>query len=112
MDGTLDTKSHVKPAANRDEVLARLRANEAEMRKLLATSLYLFGSAARDEMTPESDVDVFIDYDKDGAYSFIELVGGAEFLEAILGRKVDFTTRDGLHPPLRERIEKSSIRVF
>ena len=107
-----DAKSAVQPARSRDEVIARLRRNEQEMRSLLATALYLFGSAARDQLSPDSDVDVFIDYDPEGPFSFVELVRGGEYLQEILGRKVDFATRDGLHPLLKDEIEGSSIRVF
>ena len=112
MTDTLDIKTTVKPAADRAEVIARLRAHEMEIRALLATALYLYGSAARDEMTDESDVDVFIDYDPDGPYSFVELIRGGDYLRSILGRPVDFTTRYGLHPRLRARIEISCFRVF
>ncbi len=112
MSDTLEIKTTVKPAANRAEVIAQLRAHEVEIRALLATALYLYGSAARDEMSDDSDVDVFIDYDPGGPYSFVELIRGGEYLSELLGRKVDFGTRDGLHPYLKRRIEESSIRVF
>ena len=112
MSDTLEIKTTVKPAANRAEVIARLRAHEVEIRALLATALYLYGSAARDEMSDNSDVDVFVDYDPDGPYSFVELLQGGEYLQTVLGRNVDFTTRDGLHPRLRDRIVRSSIQVF
>ncbi len=112
MTDTLDITSNVKPAANRAEVIERLRTHEPELRALLATALHLYGSAARDEMTDESDVDVFIDYDPAGPYSFVELISGGDYLQSVLGRKVDFTTRDGLHPLLKDRIIRSSIRVF
>lgn len=113
MDDTIALQSTVKPAADRDEVVARLRAQESELRQTyLVTALYLFGSAARDEMTPESDVDVFVDYDPEGPYSFVELIRGGEHLAKVLGRKVDYTTRDGLHCRLRGEIEAGSLRVF
>ena len=102
----------VGPAASREEVVARLRRSERAIRELLATSLHLFGSAARDQMGADSDVDVFIDYDPDGPFSFVELVRCGELLEKILGRSVDLTTRDGLHPRLRNDIEATCIRVF
>ena len=112
MNDIADTATIATPVSSRDQVLARLRQHEAEIRRYFATSLYLFGSAARDELTPESDVDVFIDYDHEGSFSFVELIQAGEYLQGILGRKVDFTTRDGLHPRLKERIVISSIRVF
>jgi predicted nucleotidyltransferase len=35
-----------------------------------------------------------------------------EYLADLFGRKVDFTTRSGLHPELRERIESSAARAL
>lgn len=112
MNDILDIKQHALPAADRAEVIARLRAREPQLRNLLATSLFLFGSAARDELTPTSDVDVFIDYDPEGPFSFVELIRLRELVGEIVGREVDLLTRDGLHPVLKSDIEQSSIRVF
>lgn len=45
---------------NRDTAIARLKEHEAELRRLGVQSLYVFGSTARDEAGPESDVDLFL----------------------------------------------------
>ena len=97
---------------SRDEVLATLRRHTSEIRGFGATALYLFGSAARDEMTAASDVDVFIDFDHDGSFSFVEWIELKEYLANILRRDVDFTSRGGLHPRLRDRIIGSAIQVY
>ena len=108
------TLQKIEPTAaqGRDEVIVRLKRHETEIRAYLATGLYLFGSAARDELTPDSDIDVFIDYDPEGPFSFVELIRLNEFLQVKMGRKVDLVTRAGLHRRLRADIENSSIRVF
>jgi predicted nucleotidyltransferase len=77
-----------------------------------ATALYVFGSAARDELGPGSDVDIFIDYDPEGPFSFVELIQLQWLLADILQREIDLTTRGGIHPMLKEEIEHSSIRVL
>lgn len=82
------------------------------VKALGATSLYLFGSTARDNAGSASDLDIFVDYDRDGHFSLIELVGIKQLLEARLGVPVDVTTRDSLDPLLRERIESSAERIF
>jgi uncharacterized protein len=97
---------------DRDLAIRTLQENADAIRKLGATGLFLFGSVARDEMRPDSDVDVFIDYDPEGPFDFVAFFGIKDLLEAKLSCIVDFTTRGGLHPRLRERIEKSSVRVF
>ena len=74
--------------------------------------MYLYGSAARNELASSSDVDLFIDYDPAGEFSFVELVRLKALLEQKLARAVDVTTREGLHPSLRAEIERASIRIF
>lgn len=77
-----------------------------------ATSLYLFGSTARGEAATGSDIDVFVEYDPASHFSLLDLAGIKVLLEEKLGVQVDVTTRDSLHPLLRQRIEQSAIRVF
>lgn len=77
-----------------------------------ATSLYLFGSTARNEAMASSDLDIFIDYDPGRRFSLIDLVGIKQFLEEELEVDVDVTTRNSLHPMLRTDIEQSAVRIF
>jgi uncharacterized protein len=55
----------------RADVIASLRARAADIRALGATSLYLFGSTAREEARDDSDIDMFIDYDPE-RFSFVD----------------------------------------
>lgn len=96
---------------NRSDIISVLRAEATRIRELGATSLYLFGSTAREEDRAESDVDLFVDYDPE-RFSFIELIRLRDQLSEVLGRKADLTTRDGLHPALRSDIEAEAIKVF
>lgn len=96
----------------RSEALAHLQAHEDAVRGMGATSLYLYGSTACDEATATSDLDVFIEYDPASRFNAFDLVGIKQYLEASLGSPVDLTTRDGLHPHLREQIESTAVRVF
>ena len=96
----------------RDDAIARLKAHADGVRAMGATSLHLFGSTARNEAQVDSDLDLFIDYDPESRFNGFDLVGIKLFLEDRLGTPVDVTTRDSLHPRLRERIERSAIRVF
>jgi predicted nucleotidyltransferase len=99
-------------AMKRAEVIAQLRTRADIIREMGATSLYVFGSIAREEAKSDSDLDLFIDYDKGESFNAFHLVGIKQFLEQELGIEVDVTTRDGLHPMLRNDIEKSAVRVF
>jgi uncharacterized protein len=97
---------------NKQETLAQLRDFAPAIWAKGATSLYLFGSMARDEANSTSDIDLFVDYDPAKAFSLVDLVDIKLLLEDRFGIAVDVTTRDSLHPSLRENIEKSAIRVF
>lgn len=97
---------------NKTEAISRLKARADAIRAMGATSLYVFGSTVRDEARPDSDLDLFIDYDQKGRFNAFDLVGIKQFLEKELGMGVDVTTRDGLHPMLRADIEQSAVRVF
>ena len=93
------------------ETIAILRKNADAIRAYGATALFLFGSAARDEMGPASDVDLFIEYDPAHPPSLFDLSGLSRVLSGALNRPVDLGTRDGLHPRLRSEIERTSMRV-
>lgn len=99
-------------AMNRIEAIDSLKRRAAAIKAMGATSLYLFGSVAQGEAGIASDIDVFIDYDPQGRFNAFDLVGIKQYLESELGVDIDITTRDGLHPMLRNAIEQSAIRVF
>ncbi len=96
----------------RDEAITALRALAGPAKAMGATAMYLFGSTLRDEVGPASDLDLFIEYDRAGTFSLLDLVGVKEFLEAKLQVPVDLTTRDSLDPLLRGRIEASAHQIF
>ena len=97
---------------NRDDAIARIKKSEQAIRAFGASALYLFGSTARNEAKPTSDVDIFIDKDPEKPFGMMELTGLEFLLEDILGTDVDLATRTSLHPALRDDIEKTAIRVL
>jgi predicted nucleotidyltransferase len=94
------------------EAIAALEQHAGAVRALGATSLYLFGSTVRNAASEDSDLDLFVDYDSEGLFSVVELVGIKQLLERSLGTPVDVTTRDSLDLLLREEIEVSAERIF
>jgi len=95
----------------RDEIIARLQASEADLKRLGVRDLYLFGSTARDEASVDSDVDLFFDYER-GSFGLFELMDVKDLASKILGRDADIMTRDSIHELLRPGIEASALRVF
>lgn len=96
----------------RSDAIAKLRTAADAVRAQGATSLFLFGSGARDEAGHGSDLDLFIDYDPERKFSLLNLAAIKNLLEDTLAVDVDVTTRDSLHPLLRDNIEQTAIRVF
>jgi len=97
---------------NRAEAITKLKGYAEAVKALGATSLYVYGSTARDEASDNSDIDLFIDYDRNSKFSLLDLVDIKLLLEAELKMPVDITTRDSLHPMLKDDIEQSAVRVF
>jgi uncharacterized protein len=96
----------------RNEAVRLLRAHAGAIKAIGATSLYLFGSTARDEAGEASDLDLFIDYDEHDDFSAIELVRLQNYISDALAIEADVTTRDGLHRLIRDEIAAKAERVF
>lgn len=96
----------------REQVISRLKSIEPAIRALGVDALYLYGSHARDEARPDSDVDVFIDKDPHRPFGFNQFMDIYFKLQETLGAEVGYTTREGLVDPFRRDIEREAIRVF
>lgn len=96
----------------KEVVIAKLRSHAPAIRAAGATSLYIFGSTARDEARDDSDVDVFIDYDKSRLFSLLDFIGVKHCIEDVLGTPADLATRDSLHPKMKQKILSEAVRVF
>ena len=98
---------------DRAQVIAKLKAVEPQLRAHGVAALYLFGSYARDEARPDSDVDVFVDPGSQDFYSLSHFVGAYDVLrDAVPGRNIGYGTRNGLSKYIRLEVEQSAIRLF
>ena len=95
---------------NRDEVLKVLRAHKAILtQRFGVTNLAVFCSAARDEMSSDSDIDILVRFDRPGtskAYFGVQF-----YLEDLLGHPVDLVTDKALRVELRPHVEQEAIDV-
>lgn len=95
---------------DRDSLIRDLQEAMPElMARFAMLHLDLFGSFAREEGGPESDVDLLVTFQ--GEPTFAAYMGLKEDLEARLGRPVDLVTLKGLKPRIRERILKGLLHV-
>ena len=97
------------PAPRRDEVLTLLAEHTWEMGALGVLSISVFGSVARDDARPDSDVDVLVEV-ADGT-GYFGLAKIRLRLEKIVGRRVDLVTPGGLRPQLRDEILREAVRA-
>jgi uncharacterized protein len=95
---------------NRSDVLTILREHhDALAMQFGVRQLALFGSGARDQLRPDSDVDLLVDFIGPASYS--AYFGLKDQLESLLGRTVDLVTEKGLKARARQQVEKDMIRV-
>jgi predicted nucleotidyltransferase len=99
----------VTPCASRSEVLERLRQHYPDLAsQFKVSSLALFGSFAREEQTPASDVDLLVSFAEPVGFGFMHL---GDRLEDLLGRRVDLVASDGIKENRRPSIISSLIHV-
>lgn len=85
------------PVLDRTDVVKRLRAAEAQIRRFGVRRLALFGSFARDEAYADSDVDLLVEFAA-GRKNFEAFFHLSEYLELLLGRRVELVTPEALSP--------------
>ncbi len=93
---------------HRDQIIHLIQTNQAALQRYHVQSLALFGSAARDEMRRNSDVDILVQFQQSTWKNYIGL---KLYLEELLGCKVDLVTQPALKPVVRSSIEKDLMYV-
>ena len=98
------------------ELIQAIKAEEKTIRTYGVTSLYLYGSRARGDHQSTSDVDMFLEYDRtknpENKFSLLDLIAVQHHLQDQLALDFHLTTRQSLHPKLKEKIEQQAIQVF
>lgn len=104
------TQALLKPVMRRNDVLALVQAHRNSLIQLGVESLDLFGSVARDEASPDSDVDFLVTFAQPSG--LFQLLRVKHYLEDILGRPIDLGMRTALREHLREPVLKDLIHVL
>jgi predicted nucleotidyltransferase len=95
-----------------DAVIAALRAHAAELRQAGIRHVGLFGSLARGEAGPESDVDLVAELDPEARIGLFRLVGLERRLTELLGRNVDLLPEPIEQPRLRANVDRDRRGAF
>lgn len=74
--------------------------------------LSLFGSALRDELTPDSDIDLLVEYSPGARVGYFELAQHEIDIGNLIGRKVDLRTADELNRLFRQDVVDSARQLY
>lgn len=96
-------------AMTREDVLRSLAEHRSELTALGIRSLALFGSVARGQARPDSDVDLLVEFER--PVSLFQFVRIQNRLAAIVGSRVDLVMREAVKPALRDRILGEAVRA-
>jgi predicted nucleotidyltransferase len=94
------------------DVLRRLRAVETLLRGRGVAALWVFGSVARGDARPDSDVDLAIDFAPEAQPSLFDIVRIKEDLEKILEHSVDVGERSSMTKRVAATAGPDLVRVF
>jgi uncharacterized protein len=109
---TVESETLAPALAERERALCILREAAPRLRARGITRLSLFGSMARGQAGPESDVDLLIEIESADKLGFFELYDLQEELETLLGRPVQFAFGSAMRPWLRDWIEEDRIGIY
>ena len=92
-----------------EKIRAKLASHKRELEtKFHVKDVGIFGSYARGDQVAVSDVDILVTFNKPIGLGFVEL---AEYLEDILGVKVDLVSAGALKPKMKRHIEADIMYV-
>ena len=96
----------------REQVIAVLKAHEKELRGRGVRRIGLFGSVARGEARPDSDIDILIELDPGTPISLFDYAGLKLYIADLFPTPVDVVNRDALKPWVRPPAETDAVYAF
>jgi predicted nucleotidyltransferase len=96
----------------RDDILGKLKACEAELRARGVAHAALFGSVARGDDRPDSDIDIMVEIAPDARIGLFQYAGIVHYLEDLFPARVDVANREGLKPLVRPSAERDALYAF
>jgi len=93
-------------------IIARLRENEAALRARGVTHAALFGSRARGDDRPDSDIDIMIEIEPEAVQDVYAYVGLKSYIAELFTESVDVVDREALKPYVRPPAEAEAVYAF
>jgi uncharacterized protein len=93
-------------------VIETLRMHEPELKAAGIVHLRLFGSVARNEASPDSDVDLLVDLDRSKRLSLVGMAHLENRLSDLLGVRVDLSPSGSMKKAVRDRAAREAIDAF
>jgi predicted nucleotidyltransferase len=81
-------------------------------RRYQAKELALFGSAARGDLRPESDIDLLVEFLPEAEVDLVEHLAAERELSELLGRRVDLVSKRALRNALREEVLSQARHIY
>jgi len=89
-----------------------LQSNAPKLRRLGVRHLSLFGSTARGEARPDSDLDLLVELEPRRKIDLLDYAGIAGEIQKLLPTRADIARKDRLKPAIKDAALKDEIRVF
>jgi uncharacterized protein len=97
---------------NKQDILDRLRENECALRERGVTHAALFGSRARGDNRPDSDIDIMIDIAPEAVQDVYAYVGLKNYIAGLFTGTVDVVDREALKPYVRPAVTADAVYAF
>jgi predicted nucleotidyltransferase len=97
---------------NRQDIIAKLKENETALRAQGVAHAALFGSRARGDDRPDSDIDIMVEIAPEARLGLFQYVGLVHYIEDLFPVRVDVANREGLKPQVRPTAESDAIYAF
>ncbi len=107
-EATLDAPRNI----SREELVAALRALRQMLERGGVTKMALFGSRARRDNRPDSDIDLVIDVDEGRKFSLLDLIGIEHLIEDNIGIPANIQMRRSLRADFAGELDRDGVSIF
>jgi predicted nucleotidyltransferase len=97
---------------NAQAALDTLRRSESALRARGVRHAALFGSMARGDNRPDSDIDILVEFDPDARVTVFDYAGVKDYIAGLFEQPVDVIDREALKPHLREPSARDAVYAF